>query len=67
MTDQEKLKALLSSFGIPFDEVEQQKPGWGSLITIRVASELPVVGRKGFHSEFAFTPDGKFNVVGIWE
>jgi len=59
MNDRDKLTTLLNDFGIGY-ELEE-------LAVVCKANEGGVKGYIGFVTVWAFTPDGKFTEMGIWE
>jgi hypothetical protein len=72
MTDKEKLKALLTEFGIGFTEPvaeECQNNIMGIVIEKGNVEEghEKVTGYYGFSAEFEFDAEGKFIQVGVWE
>lgn len=52
MTDKEKLEALLTEFGVPFNDTEES-------VTIEQ-------GYVGFYTQFDFDDNGKFQHVGAY-
>lgn len=67
MTDLEKLKALLDSFGIKYD-VDEDAAVVVSIETGQYPeNEALVKGYHGFASNFKFTLDGKFIEVHLFE
>ena len=64
-TDYDKLKALLTEFGVQISE-----PGNGEMEAKVIGcyqGDAKVDGRPGFFTEFAFDKDGKFLNMGAWE
>ena len=59
MNDKEKLKALLTEFGVVFEEKDNN-------IVCRDGAEK-VGGYLGFFTEFEFDAEGKFISIGAWE
>ncbi|MFG9350137.1 hypothetical protein ACEP28_32440 [Pseudomonas aeruginosa] len=59
MSDQEKLKALLTEFGVGFTEDETS-------ISCE-AGDAKVGGYIGFGTTFEFDTEGKFKRMGAWE
>lgn len=67
MTDREKLLALLADFGVTptqFADVWRGEPM--EFVTLE-AQEGGVQGYSYFECQFAFTKDGTFQSVGVWE
>ena len=63
MSDLEKLKALLTEFGVPFTEDENE-------ITVtrdRRNESEKVGGYSHFFTAFVFNEDSSFNHMGAWE
>lgn len=80
MTDQDKLKALLGEWGVPYSEEDGtfRSPGGEDVplkaVTVGGAGggmgvpESPKVdGYCGFYTRFEFGEDGSFRVMGAWE
>jgi hypothetical protein len=65
MTDIQKLRALLTAWGVEFtEEVDEKTKGR----TISCASGNDKVGGySGFVTDFVFTVDGTFLSMGAWE
>jgi len=63
MTDFEKLKALLTEFGVGF-EVKEGK--LGTEVRCECGAHK-VEGYSSFFTEFNFNKDGKFICMGAWE
>lgn len=63
VTDIEKLKSLLTEFGVPF------YLNGGRVMVEKVPHDdsSKVVGYRGFSCVFEFENDGKFISMGIWE
>lgn len=64
MTDLEKLKALLTDFGVEFEcdtDCKRQ-----TFITCREGAKK-VDGYGNFYTSFIFNEDGTFNYMGAWE
>ena len=59
-TDQQKLVALLTEFGVGFEV------GEGNSIVCKQGAER-VVGYKHFLTDFVFNDDGSFKELGCWE
>ena len=62
MTDYEKLKLLLTEFGVGFDESENEF----KIISL-IEGGTKVGGYTGFYVDYKFSKDGKFIGVNIWE
>lgn len=61
MTDLEKLKALLTEFGVGFEEDKENH-----LVRCDEGAEK-VLGYAGFMTIFRFTAEGLFIDMGAWE
>ncbi len=64
MTDLDKMKTLLTDFGVEFKE--HQRGGAGSTLTLEVGMQR-VRGYAGFVTEFNFNLNGTFNHVAVGE
>jgi hypothetical protein len=63
MTDQEKLAALLTEFGVEFKEKKRD-----NTVALRCRQVwTKVEGYCFFYTEFIFNLDGSFNHMGAWE
>jgi hypothetical protein len=67
MTDYEKLKALLTDFGVGFTEGIVEGGHLGITLEADGKVENKVTGYAFYYTEFVFTKDGAFKEVGIWE
>lgn len=75
MTDQEKLTALLSEWGVPHQQVlNDHKEGLRHEIIVgycgyplEVEDSDKIDGYGGLYTAFVFTPDGHFVKMGAWE
>lgn len=70
MTDLERLKELLTAFGVGFtEELDMSKvpeyPGGSRIVCSR--DDANVRGYYGFYTEFVFDAAGKFVSMGAWE
>lgn len=63
MTDYEKLKQLLTEFGVEFEESE----GVRSKIITTTEGSRKVDGYNSFYTAFEFNEDGVFLGMGAWE
>ena len=63
MTDLEKLKTLLDSFGVGYSELTE---GESRFVTC-IEGSPKVGGYNQFYTTFAFRSDGSFNSMGCWE
>jgi hypothetical protein len=64
MTDKERLLALLQDFGI---EPQDDTRHFGRNAVVLEAHKGGVIGYDAFICRFSFTPEGKFEEVGVWE
>ena len=64
MTDYEKLKALLTEFGVGFKEVEH---GSGARSIECHCEDSKITGYSCFYTSFEFNNEGKFIEMGAWE
>lgn len=68
MTDLEKLKALLTGFGVGFEVIAPEDEWQRQCIVVHCeCGEEKVDGYPGFFTEFAFEMDGRFIEMGAWE
>jgi len=63
MTDYDKLKALLTEFGVGFTEIEED----GNKVIHCEEGDVKITGYGMFYTTFDFTPEGKFIKMGAWE
>jgi proteasome assembly chaperone (PAC2) family protein len=61
LTDKEKLVALLTEFGVQFEDDTQH----GKIVC--TSGSTKVSGYNGFYTDFAFDENGKFIELGAWE
>jgi hypothetical protein len=66
MTDYEKLKALLTEFGVEFRFVEEEGDCKEKFIEC-FSGDNKVTGYSGFYTSFGFDRSGKFIEMGAWE
>lgn len=65
VTDYERVKAMLTEFGVEFTEHKSVK---GDLTFLQCKSGSEKVGGySGFYTDFDFDKDGKFLGMGAWE
>jgi hypothetical protein len=78
MSDLQKLISLFDEWGVPFTRKEGD---WHTgpddtaepLIVLEIGPDSDdsdadkVIGYMGFVTEFAFTPEGSFRWIGVWE
>ncbi len=62
MTDYEKLKALLTEFGVGFVD----EPSFDGRVVCYEGDEK-IEGFRGYYTEFHFSADGRFINMGAWE
>lgn len=75
MTDQERLAQLLTDFGVTPSAVDKygheladdSEPEDDRQWIVLLEGQGGVQGYHGFSCEFAFSPEGKFISVGVWE
>lgn len=68
MTDIEQLKALLTTWGVPFEECPTRKCNHITVFSPEgEEGGRPVDGYSGFSVEFTFRSGGTFDHMGIWE
>jgi len=71
VTDQDKLKALLGEWGVPYSEEDDAGDMPGKAVTVggwgAVADSPKIDGYSGFYTRFEFEEDGSFRLMGAWE
>jgi hypothetical protein len=72
MTDLEKLKALLTSWGVPFNREGPSEADTTSFLIVGSESEYyhthpKITGYPGFYTSYTFDNEGKFVKMGAWE
>ena len=66
MTDKEKLVALLTEFGVEFEDERNKNESTGSFLICKEGATR-VDGYRDFYTLFGFDKDGKLMQMGAWE
>lgn len=66
-TDKDKLKALLTEFGVTFKEDLNNCARDEFNIIVEKDDNPKIVGYNGFFTDFTFDAEGKFIEMGAWE